>query len=183
MLSVGDEIELKIEKLVYEGYGLSHISNQDGMVCFVENVCDGDIVEAKIKKIKKNFAYAEVVKIKESSQFRIKPFCPLHNACGGCQWQFVDYNHQLEVKQNIVKETLSKALQKDVVVEETIPSPLQKEFRHKIQMPVSQTKNSKRFLIGYYKKNSHNLVNIKYCPIQPKIVDEIIRKSKRISGT
>ena len=176
MLSVGDEIELKIEKLVYEGYGLSHISNQDGMVCFVENVCDGDIVEAKIKKIKKNFAYAEVVKIVEPSKYRIKPFCPLHNACGGCQWQFVDYNHQLEVKQNIVKETLSKALQKDVFVEEIIPSPLQKEFRHKIQMPVSQTKNSKRFLIGYYKKNSHNLVNIKYCPIQPKIVDEIIEK-------
>ena len=57
---------------------------------------------------------------------------------------------------------------------EPVKSPQIKNYRHKIQYPVSQTKNSKRILAGYYKQSSHELVNIKYCPIQPEICDEII---------
>ena len=173
MYKSGDTVELKIEKMVYEGYGLSH---KDGFVFFVDNVCDEDIVEAKITKIKKNFAFAEVEKFIEKSKHRTTPFCPVFNACGGCQWQYINYEHQLKIKQNIVKEIISKALNKDIDVKETIPSPNIKEFRHKIQMPVSQTKNSKRFLIGYYKKGSHDITNIKYCPIQPDIINKITEK-------
>ena len=69
-----------------------------------------------------------------------------------------------------------------------IKSPEIREFRSKIQYPVTQTKVSKRIIAGYYKKGSHELVNIKYCPIQPKIIDKItefIRKTAQelnISG-
>ena len=173
MFEIGDILELKIEKMVYEGFGLAH---KDGFVIFVENVCDEDIVEVKITKLKKNFAKADLLKIIEPSQYRTKPFCPIFNACGGCQWQYINYEHQLEIKNNIVKEILSKSLDYNVDVKETIPSPNYKEFRHKIQMPVSQTKNSKRFLIGYYKKGSHEIINNKFCPIQPQIVNEILAK-------
>ena len=152
MFNLGDKIELKIEKMVYEGFGLAH---KDGFVIFVENVCDGDLIEAEITKIKKNFANADLVKVIEPSQHRVKPFCPIFNACGGCQWQYIDYEHQLEIKQNIVKEILFKTLGYDVDVQKTMASPEIKEFRYKVQMPVSQTRNSKRFLIGYYKKGSH----------------------------
>ena len=177
MFKKGNIIELEIEKLVFEGYGLARkkIDNND-FVFFVENVCDGDVISAEITKVKKNYAYAKMKEIIKPSKYRVEPFCPLHNACGGCQWGFISYPHQLEVKQNIVKEILSNALGEDIKVEKTLPSPKIKEFRHKIQMPVSQTKNSKRFLIGYYKKQSHEIVNIKYCPIQPRIIDEITDK-------
>ena len=177
MFKKGDIIELEIEKLVFEGYGLARKKVNDlDFVIFVENVCDGDVVLAEITKLKKNYAYAKMKEIIKPSKHRVEPFCPLHNACGGCQWGFISYNHQLEVKQNIVKEILSNALGEDIKVDKTLASPKIKEFRHKIQMPVSQTKNSKRFLIGYYKKQSHEIVNIKYCPIQSHIIDEITDK-------
>lgn len=170
MFNVNDIVELKIEKMVYEGCGLTR---KDGFVIFAEGVCDGDLIEAKITKIKKNFANAELIKIIQPSIYRVEPFCPIFNACGGCQWQYIDYNHQLEVKQNIVREILSKTLQREINVEKTLPSPNKKVFRYKVQMPVSQTKNSKRFLIGYYKKGSHEIINNKFCPIQPALVNEI----------
>ena len=173
MFNIGDITELKIEKMVYEGFGLAR---KDGFVIFVEGVCDGDFIEAKITKIKKNFANAQLIKIIEPSIHRVKPFCPIFNACGGCQWQYIEYEHQLNVKQNIVKELLSKTLGYDVDVKKTMPSPEIKEFRHKIQMPVSQTKNSKRFLIGYYKKGSHEIINTKFCPIQPAIINNILER-------
>ncbi len=178
MYNVGDLIELKIEKMVYEGYGLAHLDYADSnkFVFFVENACDGDIVKAQITRIKKNYGYAVVKEIIEPSKFRVKPFCHIHNACGGCQWQHISYEHQLEIKNKIVKDILSKALKKEVKVEPTIPSPNVDVYRYKIQMPVSQTKNSKRFLIGYYKKQSHEIVNIKYCPIQPDIINKITEK-------
>lgn len=62
----------------------------------------------------------------------------------------------------------------DTPVNSPIRSPQTKAFRHKIQCPVSQTKVSKRILAGYYKPQSHEIVNIKYCPIQPEICDKII---------
>ena len=74
-------------------------------------------------------------------------------------------------KKEIVKDSMHGL---DIKVGDVIPSPKITEYRRKIQYPVSQTKDSKRIIAGYYKPNSHELVNIKYCPIQPKSCDEII---------
>ena len=62
----------------------------------------------------------------------------------------------------------------EVEVNAPVPSPQKLNYRHKIQYPVSETKNSKRILAGYFKQKSHEIVNIKYCPVQPSICDEII---------
>ena len=62
----------------------------------------------------------------------------------------------------------------DIKINNVISSPDVREYRHKIQYPVAQTKVSKRFLAGYYKSGTHEIVNIKHCPIQPEICDEII---------
>ena len=62
----------------------------------------------------------------------------------------------------------------NVEVNNVIPSPKNREYRHKIQYPVAQTKVSKRIVAGYYKPSSHEIVNIKHCPIQPEICDDII---------
>ncbi|HCB11027.1 MAG TPA: 23S rRNA (uracil-5-)-methyltransferase RumA, partial [Cyanobacteria bacterium UBA11991] len=59
-----------------------------------------------------------------------------------------------------------------------VPSPQIKNYRHKIQYPITETKNSKRIIAGYYKNKTHEIVNIKYCPIQPEICDEIIEYIK-----
>lgn len=170
ILKGGDIIEITPEKLVYEGDAIAKI---DGYPVFIEGGCPQDKLKVKITKANKSYANATIEEIIEPSPHRVKPFCPMHNVCGGCGWQHIDYDFQLEQKRNIVEETVKKFTGEDVEIKEVIPSPKTKAFRSKIQYPVSQTKVSKRLLVGYYKKGSHELVNIKFCPIQPKIIDKI----------
>ena len=171
----GDIITLKIEKLVYEGAGLGKFN---GFPVFVENTCPEDVVEVEITAFNKNFARAKLVSIKEASLHRVKPFCPIHNACGGCGWQFIDYDFQLEQKRNIVEETVKKLTGHEIEVKPVIKSPKTREFRSKVQYPVAQTKVSKRLLAGYYKKGTHELINVKFCPIQPNIIGKIVNFAK-----
>ncbi len=166
----GDVLEVVAQKLVYEGDALVKI---DGYPIFIEGACPEDKLKIRITKANKNYANAVIEEILEPSPHRIKPFCPIHNVCGGCGWQHINYDFQLEQKRNIVEETIKKFTGKDIEIKPVLASPETKAFRSKIQYPVSQTKVSKRLLAGYYKKGSHELVNIKFCPIQPKIIDKI----------
>lgn len=166
----GDELEIIPEKLVYEG---SAIAKVDGYPIFIDDACPKDKLKIRIKKANKNFAVGEIIEILEPSPHRVKPFCPVHNVCGGCGWQFIDYDFQLEEKRNIVFETVKKITGEEIEIKPVLRSPECREYRSKVQYPVAQTKVSRRLLAGYYKKGSHELVNIKYCPIQPKIIDKI----------
>ena len=176
-LRKGEKTELFVEKLVFEGAGLARF---DGFPVFVDKAAPQEKVLAEIISVNKNFAKAKIVEILEPSKSRVKPFCAMASVCGGCCWQHVDYAEQLRQKKQIVLETLQKFYGKNVEVKDVLPSLQTKEYRHKIQYPISQTKVSKRFLAGYFKPNSHELVNIKHCPIQPEIIDKItefIRKN------
>ena len=165
------ELIVDIEKLSNLGYGIVKL---DGYVIFVENACPGDKVKIKVSKKNKNFANAKVIEIIEPSPDRVEPFCPMQKVCGACQLQFIDYNAQLKYKKEIVEDTVRSICGEKIEIRDTIPSPKTREYRHKIQYPVSETRDSKRILAGYYKPASHELVNIKYCPIQPSYCDKII---------
>lgn len=169
-MNKGEIIELKIEKLTYGGEG---IGRADGIAVFVPDTAAGDVIKAEVVSVKKNMAKATVKEIITSSESRVKPFCPLANACGGCQWQHITYNEQLRAKKKIVEECMRKIAGIDVPVKDVIGSDEVTEYRCKVQYPVQQTKVSKRFLAGYYRKNTHDIVNIKFCPIQPRIIDDI----------
>ena len=170
-MEIGYECEVVIEKMTNLGLGLAKI---DGMVVFVENSCPMDKLKIKITKSCKNYSQGTIVEILEPSPYRVKPICPMQKVCGSCQLQFIDYNYQLEIKRQIVQDALHSIAGINIEVPTPVKSPEIYNFRHKVQYPVSQTKNSKRILAGYYKPKSHEIVNIKYCPIQPEICDRII---------
>lgn len=170
-MELGSEYIVKIEKISNLGTGIAKI---EGCVVFVENVCPEDEVKIKITKLNKNFATAKAVEIISPSRYRVKPFCPMLKVCGACQLQMIDYDYQLEIKRQIVEDAIRKIGGLDIEIPRTIASPEIKNYRHKIQFPVSQTKVSKRLLAGYYKPQSHEIVNIKYCPVQPEICDRIV---------
>lgn len=170
-MKINDEYTVKIEKITNLGFGLAKI---DGFVVFVKDACPEDTAKIKITKVNKNFANGEIVELIEPSKHRVKPFCPMQKVCGACQLQFIDYDYQLELKQQIVQDAMKSIGNLDIEIPKPIPSPEIKNYRHKIQYPVTETKNSKRILAGYYKPGTHEIVNIKYCPIQPEICDRII---------
>ena len=167
-----DKIQtVKIENFSNQGDGIARV---DGFVIFVQNALPGDVVKIEIQKENKHFARAKILEIIEPSTGRTEPFCHLYNPCGACSLQHAKYAFQLELKKQIVQDSLKNIGNLDIKVEQIIPSPQTTEFRCKIQYPVTQTKISKRILAGYYKTKSHEITNIKHCPIQPKICDEII---------
>ena len=165
---VPSELIIEIEKISNLGYG---IARYDGYVIFVENACPGDKVRVQLTKKNKNFANAKILEIIEPSVHRTQSLCPMQKVCGACQLQFIDYDYQLELKKQIVEDELRGI---GISVEKVIPSPKIKEYRRKIQYPISETRDSKRIIAGYYKPSSHEIVNIKYCPIQPESCDKII---------
>lgn len=169
MLKVNDTVDLTIEKLVYGGDGLARFG-EEKFVVFVKNAVVEDKIKAKITSLNKKFARAQIIEILEPSKHRIKPLCPLYNACGSCQLQNYDYDFLIQQKQEVLKD-IFKNIEVDILPMKK--SPKTASYRHKIQYPVRQTKNSKRILMGYFKNNSHELTNIKFCSMQPEIIDKI----------
>ena len=165
------ELTVTIEKLSNLGLGIAKV---DGYVIFIPNTCPGDTVRIRVGKKNKNYANADVIEIIKPSPDRIEPFCKMQKICGACQLQFINYDAQLKFKKEIVLDTMKSIYGSEVEVRDVIPSPLTKEYRHKIQYPIGQTKESKRILAGYYKTGTHELINIKHCPIQPVYCDKII---------
>ncbi|MBQ4647510.1 MAG: 23S rRNA (uracil(1939)-C(5))-methyltransferase RlmD [Candidatus Gastranaerophilales bacterium] len=169
-MKLGETVEVVIEKMVYGGDGLARIGEEQ-FVVFVKDSLPHDRLKIKITSLNKKFARGEIIEILESPN-RIKPFCALYNACGSCDCQIASYDFLIKQKSEILKDIFKNIINEEKIFP-VIPSPNDKFYRHKIQYPVQQTKNSKRILLGYYKKNSHDLTNIKYCPVQIEIINEI----------
>ena len=171
MIKLNDEIILNIEKLTPNGCALARFE-EEKFVVFVDGALCGEEVKVKITKLNKKYAKGEILEIIKPSKHRIKPPCALYNACGSCDFQICDYDYSILQKTLILKD-IFKDITDEEKIYDVIKSPEILHYRHKIQYPSRRTKNSKRMLLGYYKNNSHDLINIKYCPIQPEIINEV----------
>jgi len=96
-------IILEITDLTEEGQG---VGKKDGLVFFVKDSVMGDKVEARILKVKKNYAYAKVEKLLEASPYRVTPLCPVAGKCGGCQLQHLSYEKELAWKEDRIAQSL-----------------------------------------------------------------------------
>ena len=94
-LKIGDPITLTIHDLAFGGEGVGRI---DEFVVFVPFVITGETVTAEITEVKKNFARAKLVRVVTPAPERIAPECRYYGACGGCQYQHIDYAAQLRFK-------------------------------------------------------------------------------------
>jgi len=105
MLKRGDEVLLEITTAAFEGKA---VARHEGLVVFVENAVPGDLVTAKLLKIKKSFLEAKVVRIERPSPLRVEPRCQYFGVCGGCKWQHVEYQAQLRFKQQQVVDSFER---------------------------------------------------------------------------
>ena len=140
-LQKNDLITLEITDLTEEGQG---IGKKDGLVFFVKDSVMGDLVEARILKVKKNYAYAKVEKLLEASPYRITPLCPVAGKCGGCQLQHLSYEKELEWKEDRIAQSLIRiaGLSQEEVEskKEGILGGLLSRYRNKAQYPVQSRK-------------------------------------------
>ena len=96
---------VSIEAVAAEGNGLAHI---DGKVLFVPKCVPGDVVDVVLTRSRKGFMQGSVLKLVKESPMRQKPFCPHYGICGGCTWQALPYDKQLEFKQQQVIDQLTR---------------------------------------------------------------------------
>ena len=136
-----DLVVLEITDLTEEGQG---VGKCDGLVFFVKGSVMGDVLEAKILKVKKNYAYAKVEKLLEASPYRVTPLCPVAGKCGGCQLQHLSYEKELAWKEDRIAQSLIRIAgipEEEVRGKgEGILGGKTERYRNKAQYPVQNRK-------------------------------------------
>src|SRR5438552_18839229 len=111
-LHTGDRLTVTIEKLVHGGRGLARQEGppgrQAGRVIFIPEVLPGETVQAEIREVKKDVAFARLVEVLDPSPHRISPPCKIYSECGGCQIQHIKDSIQTEIKTALIIETLHR---------------------------------------------------------------------------
>ncbi|WIH81563.1 class I SAM-dependent RNA methyltransferase [Brachyspira pilosicoli] len=145
-------MKVEIIDTAYGGYGVA----KEGKIIFVAHSVEGDVVDISIKKENKNFCYANINSIIQPSKHRIKSKCKYAGICGGCVFNHIEYNKQLEIKKNIVLNSIRNIEYKNKI--NIIKSP-NEHYRLRVNM-IAQNGN-----IGFYKFNTNEFVNIDECII------------------
>lgn len=167
-------MQLKIEKQVYGGEGLGRLPADEhgpGKSVFVPFVLQGERVEAAAVEEKPGFIRARLDSVNETASFRVQAPCPYFHRCGGCHYQHSTYEHQLEIKAAIFRETLLRTGKIELPCELKIhPSPAW-NYRNRTRLKVQ---HEPEFALGYYRFRSHDLLPIERCPISSPLINQAI---------
>ena len=172
---VGQTFELTIEKLAVGGSGIArHRFFERDVVVFVHQSTPGDLAQIKISTVEKTYLTGEIVKILKPSPHRREPPCVVAEICGGCSWQHVNDDEQVRQKELILTDLLQKFLKETpYTLQPTVIGKKRLNYRNRIQL--------KRFgeQLGYFKKGSHDIVDIETCPIADEKINEHIPRLKK----
>lgn len=171
-----DLINLNILEMTSQGVG---IGKHEGLVIFVPSSCSGDIVNVKILKVKKSYAFAKIQKVIEYSKNRVSIDCPVYLKCGGCSLRHIDYEYELRVKEQKVKDNILRIGGiSDVCIKRIVPSPKVNYYRNKSQIPIG-TNNENIVELGFFALHSHRIVECENCLLQPLFFSDIIKSFKK----
>jgi 23S rRNA (uracil1939-C5)-methyltransferase len=166
-------LELRVEKLVYGGDGLSRL---DGEVLFTPFVLPGEAIEADRAESRQHVQRARLVRVAEPSPDRIVPPCPVFGRCGGCQYQHAGYEAQLRYKRDILVETLRRVGRIEFDAARIgIESGEPFGYRNRAQF------HFERGRMGYREMNSARLVEVRQCPISSPKINEAIPVLNRMA--
>lgn len=141
------------------GYGVCRV---DGIVTFVGRAVEGDTAKIKIIKTARDYMVARIEEIIEPSPFRIQPECPASRKCGGCVYDLVTYERELELKRRYVEGAMRKH-RLDVNVAPVTSDGRMWGWRNKVQYPVGEN-----WEIGYYRRHTHEISGVADCGLEAK---------------
>ncbi|HEX4631800.1 MAG TPA: class I SAM-dependent RNA methyltransferase [Chthoniobacterales bacterium] len=170
-------VELQIHDVAFGGKG---VARDSGKAVFVPFTIDGEGVSARIVREKKQFAEAELIEVLEASPHRVEAPCPYFGRCGGCSYQHISYEHQLELKQKQVAQAMRRiARLAEPPMRTIVPSPLPYAYRNRITVHVEDG------VIGFFRRDVHELMDIEQCPISmPEVNDALtqLRATRPMDG-
>ncbi len=167
MTSPSDLLTIRLEKLVYGGNALGRLS--DGVAAFVPFGLPGEKVKVRVIEEKPGHVRAELVEVLEPSPERIAPRCKHFGVCGGCHYQHLSYQTQLQVKTAILRDQLMRIGKiPDPPVEPIIASPLEWNYRNHVQFHL--TREGK---MGYIAANGRGVFPITECHLPETGLNEL----------
>ena len=171
MLKKNDIIPLVITDITGQGSGIGRV---DGMAVFVPMTAVGDEINARILKVKKNYAFGKTESIEKPSDKRISPDCECYSKCGGCVFRHITYEEELSVKQRRVYDAITRIGGiRDFEMHDIVGCDSPDAYRNKTQIPVGRDKNG-ALLTGFYGNHSHRIVGSGQCRLQPEDFNEIV---------
>jgi 23S rRNA (uracil1939-C5)-methyltransferase len=157
-----DPVRVQIESLTHDGRGVTHV---DGKTVFVDGALAGEEVDITYIKRQRRYDEAKVASIIHAAAGRVEPRCAHFGLCGGCSFQHLNESAQIEVKQQVLLDNLSRI--GHVTPEDVLP-PLTGPawgYRRKARLGVKYVHKKERVLIGFREKHSHYVADISGCEV------------------
>lgn len=166
-------MKLRIEKPVYGGAGLAR---DEGKAVFVPFTLPGENVEARVARDHGSYAEAELEHVLEPSPCRAAPPCPYFGECGGCHYQHASYKAQVEMKTQILRESLERAR----IAEIPDIEPLCGErlgYRNRIRLQIDRTTSK----LCYKRRASNENLAVELCPIAAPVLQEALKAIQSVA--
>jgi tRNA/tmRNA/rRNA uracil-C5-methylase (TrmA/RlmC/RlmD family) len=168
----GEKVTLTIEDIAFGGEGVGRLSE---LVVFVPFVAIGEVVEAEITEVKKQFARARLTRVIQSSTDRENPLCPYFGDCGGCQYQHLKYSAQLQIKHKQIRDVFQRIGNFDPdLVKAVVPCPAPYGYRNRIMIRSQWDKFKQGLNIGFIRNDNRLVVDILECKIAEPAINQQI---------
>ena len=171
---LNSEHTVEIEKMAIGGDGVARIQyNQKSLVVFISKSAPKDILKIKISATEKNYLLGVILEVITPGPSRRVPLCTYALHCGGCSWQQFNEVEQLLQKESLLKELFKKSLPEiKYILQPTVASPKPFNYRNRIQLKHLGQQ------LGYFRHNTHEIVDIDHCPIADERISSEIKKIK-----
>ncbi len=176
-LQLGQLVEFEVKRMGINGEGIGYADRQ---VVFVPDALPGELVVAEIVKVEQKHAVGRLVKILKKSPSRVQPPCPVYAECGGCTLQHMSYEAQLEMKRELVRESLARyAGLRQAPVERTVGMRDPWGYRNKAQLPIVEHRGE--VVVGLFQAGSHQIVDVSGCAVQHPLTNRIVQEVRDIA--
>ena len=175
MLKKNDHIQAQCIGYTNDGHGVVKI---DGFPLFVKGMLEKEEGELVVTLMKKSYGYARLLKLMKQSEHRVEPICPVAKTCGGCQLQHMSYAESLRFKKQKVQDVITRIAKLPLQVEDVLGMEHYTHYRNKGQIPVGMKQDE--VVTGFYRINSHDIIDINSCSIQSERINEVLQVMKRL---
>ena len=172
-MSSEPSIEVTIERILPGGYALAH---GEGKTLFVSLAAPGDVLRVRIDRIRGTIAFASIIEIIKPSELRIEPPCPYFGRCGGCDFQQLGYQTQLEAKVEIIRDCLRRIAKIDSPPEISIQAA-PNEWHYRARANWQLDRETKQ--IGYFEAGSHRVCDVEVCAVLHPRLEGVLEGIRR----
>ncbi|MGH9874680.1 MAG: class I SAM-dependent RNA methyltransferase [Pyrinomonadaceae bacterium] len=169
--------EVEIERLLPGGVGLAHA---EGLTLFVSLAAPGDVLRVSIDRVQGTVGFASIVEILKPSAVRVEPPCPYFGRCGGCDFQQLTYEAQLQAKVDMIRDCLRRIAKLEPPDEiQMTPSTNEWHYRARASWQVAAQEK----LLGYFERGSNRVCDVEYCAVLVPQLEETLEQVRKEVAT